>query len=75
MGPGAGRREHMVIHEEDLFPNSSVEDLTSPSSLVKVDPGDRKSVAFYVVGTGKGVFLVHCEGMRDTNRLVWTVTG
>ena len=53
-----------------------MEDLASPSSVVKVDSGNRKSVAFYVVGTGEEVFfLVPCEGMRDTNRLAWTVTG
>lgn len=39
----------------------------SPSTLVEVDPGDRRRVPFYVADTGKEVFfLVHCKGMRET---------
>lgn len=42
-----------------------MEDLASPFALVEVNPGDRRRVPFYVVDTGKEVFLVHCEGMRE----------
>lgn len=43
---------------EDLCP--------SPSTLVEVDPGDRRRAPFYVVDTGEEVFLVHCKRMRET---------